>query len=204
MYWHNYLEVARELAAQVGISFLVAFACALPAALLIHLWRRAIRPTDDLPRCSRCDYPLIGLPEPRCPECGTAFDPHAPTTPVEETRPSWSLLRRIRVTTGCVWGVGVWLILPFFRPSDRDTSLLAAIPLTLSYLLVAAPGCAVALRVFVGAAVGLLLTGAFSPHLSPLRDSNWAAYYIVPLLAALAAALYNLRGTGDRPSGPQP
>ena len=27
--------------------------------------------------CPRCEYNLTGLPEPRCPECGTEFDPHA-------------------------------------------------------------------------------------------------------------------------------
>jgi len=25
--------------------------------------------------CQKCGYPLWGLPEPRCPECGTPFDP---------------------------------------------------------------------------------------------------------------------------------
>ena len=25
--------------------------------------------------CQRCGYPLVGLPEPRCPECGEPFDP---------------------------------------------------------------------------------------------------------------------------------
>lgn len=24
--------------------------------------------------CYRCDYPLTGLPQPRCPECGLSFD----------------------------------------------------------------------------------------------------------------------------------
>ncbi len=28
-----------------------------------------------VPRCERCDYPLVGLKGPRCPECGRAFDP---------------------------------------------------------------------------------------------------------------------------------
>lgn len=30
--------------------------------------------------CRRCDYALDGLPDPRCPECGSAFDPADPTT----------------------------------------------------------------------------------------------------------------------------
>jgi hypothetical protein len=25
-----------------------------------------------------CNYPLRDLPQPRCPECGRAFDPHDP------------------------------------------------------------------------------------------------------------------------------
>jgi len=32
------------------------------------------RTTEGVPRCLRCDYNLTGLPEPRCPECGTTFD----------------------------------------------------------------------------------------------------------------------------------
>ncbi len=39
----------------------------------------AVRPyTDDITtdeRCRVCGYILYGLPEPRCPECGTQFDP---------------------------------------------------------------------------------------------------------------------------------
>ncbi|MBN2448583.1 MAG: hypothetical protein JXO22_17790 [Phycisphaerae bacterium] len=43
-------------------------------------------------RCSECGYLLYGLPEPRCPECGAAFDPrlvdllanpHGPEDPFE-------------------------------------------------------------------------------------------------------------------------
>jgi predicted amidophosphoribosyltransferase len=29
-----------------------------------------------IPICRRCAYNLTGLSEPRCPECGTSFDPH--------------------------------------------------------------------------------------------------------------------------------
>jgi len=30
--------------------------------------------------CLHCNYPLTGLPDPRCPECGSAFDPSDPVT----------------------------------------------------------------------------------------------------------------------------
>lgn len=32
------------------------------------------------PTCKKCEYPLIGLPEPRCPECGTPFDSQRPSS----------------------------------------------------------------------------------------------------------------------------
>ena len=46
------------------------------------IWRRPLR--DQIRRelikrgiliCQRCGYNLTGLAEPRCPECGTTFDP---------------------------------------------------------------------------------------------------------------------------------
>ncbi len=30
--------------------------------------------------CRKCHYPLWDLPEPRCPECGTQYDPEDPGT----------------------------------------------------------------------------------------------------------------------------
>lgn len=44
-------------------------------------------------RCPRCDYPLRGLTEHVCPECGGRFDPSALVRP-------WSRLRRPRFTGG--------------------------------------------------------------------------------------------------------
>jgi hypothetical protein len=37
-------------------------------------------PDVDHKRCLACGYILDGLPEPRCPECGRAFDPARPET----------------------------------------------------------------------------------------------------------------------------
>ena len=44
----------------------------LPLALAT--WHRPLAGQDPC-ECRRCGYPLIGLAAPRCPECGTPFDP---------------------------------------------------------------------------------------------------------------------------------
>src|SRR5688572_14504441 len=36
--------------------------------------------TDDFARCKHCHYSLSNLHEPRCPECGQAFDPNNRST----------------------------------------------------------------------------------------------------------------------------
>ncbi len=46
----------------------------LPLATASVKWLR-IRRRRRRGRCCRCNYSLQGLTEPRCPECGTAFDP---------------------------------------------------------------------------------------------------------------------------------
>lgn len=38
-------------------------------------------------RCEACGYLIDGLPEPRCPECGGAFDPELLLTPVGPPAP---------------------------------------------------------------------------------------------------------------------
>jgi len=47
---------------------------------LVVIWLLALRrarkmvfPDQEVPRCVRCGYPLIGLRDHRCPECGTRF-----------------------------------------------------------------------------------------------------------------------------------
>jgi hypothetical protein len=54
--------------ALMGVAFLIGL-----LLLLFHA-RRTMRRVDPN-RCVRCGYLLIRLPEPRCPECGTPFDP---------------------------------------------------------------------------------------------------------------------------------
>jgi hypothetical protein len=41
---------------------------------------RGLLPSESLARCQGCQYPLRGLTEARCPECGRPFDPADPTT----------------------------------------------------------------------------------------------------------------------------
>ena len=49
-----------------------AYLC-LSGLLTIKVWRS--RPMTWQPwECQSCGYPLYGLTEPRCPECGTSFD----------------------------------------------------------------------------------------------------------------------------------
>jgi len=49
----------------------------IPVLAGLVLWwserRRLSKPSDIGPTCERCGYLLIGLMEPRCPECGEPF-----------------------------------------------------------------------------------------------------------------------------------
>ncbi len=61
-------------------------ALTLPLATAIWTFHRrwkmtAFPPEDEPPRCGHCGCNLTGLPEPRCPECGTRieFDIHPHT-----------------------------------------------------------------------------------------------------------------------------
>jgi hypothetical protein len=51
---------------------LLVFAAYLLAAFAVSRIRR--RHHELYPLCARCGYNLTGLPESRCPECGTPFD----------------------------------------------------------------------------------------------------------------------------------
>lgn len=72
--------LADYLLTYFGFIAAVATACAIIAESAWMLRRRFPRPRD---RCKTCDYRLIGLTTPRCPECGTPFD--SPAIPLETT-----------------------------------------------------------------------------------------------------------------------
>lgn len=52
------------------------------ACTILGAWMRG--PQVDLGHCRECGYNLAGLPEPRCPECGTKFDPNATEQPDDD------------------------------------------------------------------------------------------------------------------------
>ena len=63
-----------------GITFHCALFWGAPCLLLsaIVLVRRRYWPVYPSGHCAVCGYNLRGLPEPRCPECGTAFNAETP------------------------------------------------------------------------------------------------------------------------------
>lgn len=63
----------------LAIGLLIPFAaCSILPALLLTgatFVRNRYWPVHEPGHCRVCQYDLRGLPEPRCPECGTPFDP---------------------------------------------------------------------------------------------------------------------------------
>lgn len=68
------------LTAVVGLGFFYSAALLTP---MFRLWTRDF--AKPLPPwvCHHCDYPLYGLAEPFCPECGKPFDPSRVPEPPE-------------------------------------------------------------------------------------------------------------------------
>jgi hypothetical protein len=60
------------------IGVILAFFCSFPITASVGVLFLLLRPSP-IPKgkCQKCGYNLRSLPEPRCPECGTAFDKDA-------------------------------------------------------------------------------------------------------------------------------
>jgi len=81
-----------------------------------------LRPRGDWqiplpPTCAKCSYILTGLPEDRCPECGTTF--HWKEVR-QRARRVWGLTLRLRhanqdATLGVVLGLAGWFGIGFIR-----------------------------------------------------------------------------------------
>ncbi len=61
----------------IHVDFWVPFTLSLMAVSACLLSHRPLLRLQRLRKgqCLECGYHLIGLPAPRCPECGKAFDP---------------------------------------------------------------------------------------------------------------------------------
>jgi uncharacterized paraquat-inducible protein A len=75
-----YFSVARTRLLGILVTGL---AVAAVVWAIQRLWYKPLRDQirrelieRGIPVCLRCGYNLTGLSEPRCPECGTSFDPH--------------------------------------------------------------------------------------------------------------------------------
>jgi hypothetical protein len=70
------LATASPMASWEGwwIVGAAAFYCVVTLPFVVRMWRHPL-PVFDMLSCQQCGYSLRGLAVPRCPECGTRFDP---------------------------------------------------------------------------------------------------------------------------------
>ncbi len=75
-FWAREIALGNPWAAFRNWIVIVSLYAVLFASLTQAL-ARALRPRkhEGPPQCNCCGYNLTGLSEPRCPECGTSFDP---------------------------------------------------------------------------------------------------------------------------------
>ena len=93
-------------------------------------------PVRSTKYCLDCGYPLDGLPEQRCPECGRKFDIKEPctysTSVLPTTRASW--MARGYLIVSCT-GVGLIGLTAFTALRDRGFRTVPAIICLIGYLM---------------------------------------------------------------------
>lgn len=175
-----YVNVAIWLAKEIVAWFVLAACFALPVAVLVHVARR--RRASGEPQCSRCGYLLIGLPEPRCPECGTPFTPGAEPT---SAAPRLTFVQRWCVTTGVIGAFIVWL--PLWLVGHYDEPLIIALNCALAYLVLATTTAGVwPARAFVISAFG---AACFLDLWHDFRWPQMLVYFCAPPVVTAFVAL---------------
>jgi hypothetical protein len=136
--------------------------------------------------CTKCRYPLRGLPEPRCPECGKPFDPANPETFfVTGQRPMGPIAKRL------------------FHPPGRVFLIACAVSASFALLSGTCPGLIIPLALVSGFsfpflitiwAVRLVLSLAVGAWYRPTAGSTKSVivWVLPPTLFALAGILYAL------------
>lgn len=132
--------------------------------------------------CRSCRYPLIGLDQHRCPECGRTFDPDDPKTMYYLGAPGW-------------------LARHFLRPPGRLLEIATAIAsLLMLYALTAPRICIIAILLFIPLLLGCALLWVMHLMIAAIvrlvrKDSlsglakQWRRYLVVPAIIALILLL---------------
>ncbi|MCZ6652135.1 MAG: hypothetical protein O7D91_03820 [Planctomycetota bacterium] len=92
VHWNHYgreivdgdlYSVLRELMILI-MFYTVTFATVTQTVVIVVTW---LRPEKKSHICENCEYNLTGLTVPRCPECGTKFDPALLTALGDASKP---------------------------------------------------------------------------------------------------------------------
>jgi len=146
----------------------------------------AVLPTDSPACCLNCRYPLHGLTEPRCPECGRAFDPSDPTSmwvPGVPGKLARALLRPPgRLFDGLVIAVGVLVLLDAAVPGN-----------TICFAVVLVGMCLAAGFVWIVHLLGFLVTAGRYQRAALQDRRAWRRWLFSPAVAAIVAVLVYLR-----------
>ncbi len=138
-------------------------------------------PADCQARCLGCGYALRGLIEPRCPECGRAFDPNDPTTYSSETRlDGWRLLRTPPGPFSHYGALAVAVVLIINAAWPGDT-ICIVFPAALAGLALGA--------IWLSRALFCLATALMGRRDWSSRPDRWQTWLALPVIVALTAGM---------------